>query len=67
MRVDLPVWCRAFQPVMEMDDLPTPLRSPVELAASKLIYEAPGCFLRLDYWNGERMKPSSFVFVYRDY
>jgi hypothetical protein len=65
--VDLPVWYRAFQPVIEMDDLPTPLRSPVELASRKVTCEAPSCFLPFDYWNGERMTLSSFVFVHWDY
>jgi hypothetical protein len=33
LMVDLSVWYRAFQPVIEMDGLPTPLKSPVELAS----------------------------------
>lgn len=41
---------------MEIDDLPTPLNCPVKLASGDVIDEAPGCFLRFDRWNGDRME-----------
>ena len=50
---DLPAWRKAFESTIEVDDLPTPLRSPIQLESGEVITQAPGCFLRFDYWNRE--------------